>query len=129
MRTRRLALAAVISCALTGAVPSLVGAVTSTVRVRDFSRHSYVRPQALRFSEDGDLIGAGLTWTGWGSARAVGIGTFVFTVLPSHREVNLHGTVTLTARRSCHGRRYYTRAFVHARGEPFKPQIAGLDPC
>lgn len=63
------------------------------VYISDADQIAYQHPAELRFSEDGDLVGAKLRWRGWGSATSTASGYFRFRVTPRDI-VTLKGSVT-----------------------------------
>ena len=61
------------------------------------------------FSVDGDLVGKGLDWHGWGEPKATAFGTLV--ERPASGLVDtFSGSVTASAPRRCKGATYYTRS-------------------
>lgn len=128
MRTASLAALAALCLAACGGGGrpgrALVGA--SAGAVGRFAAH----PTTLSFSVGGDLVAGGLRWTGWGEASADGTGTFAFRD-SGGAVTRVRGTVSLSGLMRCRGRRYYTRAVVHASGGPFTPRgpIGFSSPC
>jgi hypothetical protein len=76
------------------------------------TNHLFEKPATYRFSVDGDLVGRGLHWHGWGAPRTVAFGTLVERPA-SGLEDTFSGSVTASAPVKCHGHAYYTRIFPH----------------
>jgi hypothetical protein len=73
------------------------------------------RPVQLEFSDNHDLVAAGMTWTGWGRSSTVARGDI--TVNWSGKPKTQVGTVTLSDLRPCHGQRAYRKGRVSWAGE------------
>ena len=83
-----------------------------TTYLPDVNGRRFVEPPAYRFSVDGDLIGKGLKWHGWGEAKATAFGTMV--ERPASGLVDtFQGSVTASAPETCQGATYYTQVFPH----------------
>ena len=89
--------------------------------IRDLTGQEFSEPEEFRFSVNGDLIGSGLSWTGWGEDEAEGTGELRFVDSQTEPPATLPGVVTLSALAACDGRNYYTHAEVDADNPPFEP--------
>lgn len=83
-----------------------------TTFLPDVTGAKFVKPSTYRFSVDGDLIGKGLEWHGWGEPKATAFGTLA--ERPASGLVDtFSGSVTASAPRKCEGATYYTEVFAH----------------
>jgi hypothetical protein len=91
----------------------------------------YQTPSTYTFSADGDLVGKGLRWTGWGTPTATAAGAFVETQHPSMHETSYGGTLTVTGLTPCNGAQYYTQLHVSLPPDAlFQPRLApARTPC
>jgi hypothetical protein len=71
-----------------------------------------MKPANYNFSADGDLVGRGLAWHGWGEAKATAFGKL------EERSANglvdtFSGSVTVSKPVKCKGATYYTQVMAH----------------
>ena len=128
----RAPLAPLVALMLVFLLASGAGAAVATYVERGGFDTYLQHPRTLSFSVDGDLVGEHLRWRRWGTPRAIARGTIYERVgYPSYTTIHVRGTITLTALRSCHGARYYTRYAIQASGRLlFRPVSSRLlTPC
>jgi hypothetical protein len=72
----------------------------------------FVEPSTYRFSADGDLVGKGLDWHGWGEAKATAFGKLEERSAGGLVDT-FTGSVTASAPKRCKGASYYTEVLAH----------------
>jgi hypothetical protein len=109
-------------------VPDLAG----TIAVVDLAGMPAAEPRRLQFSSDASV--EDIRWRGWGSTRAIGVGTArVLVCRPTCGEGKVRSfdaRVTLSTPIECEGQRYYDRARISIDDPPEqRPQAFIEAPC